>query len=80
MIILLGFTASGNYPARYEADEADALRIAQFCDHPVRPGVIVTARVTFLHEGLTDAALDENFKRARDDAAEHDAQLDFSRG
>lgn len=68
MILLRGFTTGGNFPCRYELDESDALRLAQLVGHPVRPGVTIEAHVTIYHEGLTNDAIDENFKRARDDS------------
>lgn len=67
MIFLVSFKAHDEYDTCYEVDGIDALRLASLAGHPVPEHVKVTAIVTFFHEGLTNATLDENFKRARDD-------------
>jgi len=66
-----------DYASEWEVKGADALRVGRALNVPLPQGVVVTCRVTFSIEGLTSDAIDENFERAREAHAKHDAQLDW---
>lgn len=71
----MGFKAHDEFDCEYSVTESDAKRLALLLDHPVPPGVVLYANVTFFHEGLTSETRDNNLERARDDSSEAADQL-----
>lgn len=63
--------------AEFTLTDADALRVALICQHPVVKMGNLTCFVTFHHEGLTDGNCNENLEEARRELQRDFLQLEL---